>query len=144
MPCLHMMPYKILFLSGFPHMKQPSSCGGSRLHLLSILRRQAQASVSIAGSGSFPGVSGIVRFCQTNQGVIVYAEICGPPKEDLPCSKHIFGFHIHKGTDCGGNMDDPFADTMSHYDQSGCEHPYHDGDLPPLFGNNGSALSVFL
>lgn len=41
-------------------------------------------------------------------------------------------------------MDDPFADAMSHYDPRGCAHPYHAGDLPPLFGNNSFALSVFL
>lgn len=41
-------------------------------------------------------------------------------------------------------MDDPFADTMGHYNPNGCEHPYHAGDLPPLFGNNGIALSLFL
>lgn len=33
---------------------------------------------------------------------------------------------------------------MSHYDPEGCEHPYHSGDLPPLFGNDGLALSIFL
>ena len=125
-------------------MNQSSSCRGSGPHLLSVLRRQAQASASIAGSGSFPEVSGLVRFYQTNQGVIVYAEICGLPRETLPCRERVFGFHIHKGTDCGGDMDDPFADAMSHYDQSGCEHPNHAGDLPPLFGNNGFALSLFL
>ena len=33
---------------------------------------------------------------------------------------------------------------MSHYDPDGCEHPCHAGDLPPLFGNDGYALSLFL
>ena len=41
-------------------------------------------------------------------------------------------------------MADPFAGAMSHYNPKGCEHPYHAGDLPPLFGNGGSALSLFL
>lgn len=42
------------------------------------------------------------------------------------------------------NIDDPFADAMSHYNPGRCEHPYHAGDLPPLFGNNGFALCAFL
>ena len=41
-------------------------------------------------------------------------------------------------------MDEPFADAMSHYDSDDCGHPYHAGDLPPLFGNGETALSVFL
>ena len=41
-------------------------------------------------------------------------------------------------------MDDPLANAMSHYNPDGCVHPYHAGDLPPLFGNDGLALSLFL
>lgn len=115
-----------------------------KAHLLSVLSGRPQAAARIAGSESHPGISGIVRFYQTGGGVIVWAEISGLPLSEGPCHERIFGFHIHKGTDCAGNMDDPFADAMSHYDPNGCEHPYHAGDLPPLFGNNGFALSLFL
>lgn len=125
-------------------MNKPSPCGKSRLRLLSVLRGRAQAAAAITGSESCPDLSGTVRFYQTNDGVIVSAEISGLPQDGLPCHERIFGFHIHKGTDCGGNMDDPFADAMSHYDPNGCGHPYHAGDLPPLFGNNGLALCAFL
>ncbi len=41
-------------------------------------------------------------------------------------------------------MDDTFVDAMSHYDPHGCEYPHHAGDPPPLFGNDGFALSLFL
>lgn len=125
-------------------MNNPAYCGGSRLHLPSILRNGAQAAACIAGGESFPHISGVVRFYQTCQGVIVRAEISGLPQGSGPCGSRIFGFHIHEGTGCGGHMDDPFANAMSHYNPHGCEHPYHSGDLPPLFGNNGSALSLFL
>ena len=125
-------------------MNQSLSCGSSKIHLLSVLRSRPQAAASIAGSENYPDISGTVRFYQTNKGVIVWAEINGLPRSEVPCQKRIFGFHIHKGTDCAGNMDDPFMDAMSHYDPSGCEHPYHAGDLPPLFGNDGFALSLFL
>lgn len=39
---------------------------------------------------------------------------------------------------------DPFANAMAHYDPEGCPHPYHAGDMPPLFGNNGFAFSAFI
>lgn len=125
-------------------MNQPSSCSHPENRLLRTLRGRPQAAATITGSESYPDLSGIVRFYQTNEGVIVCAEISGLPQGGLPCQRQIFGFHIHTGTDCGGTMDDPFADTMAHYDPSGCGHPHHAGDLPPLFGNNGSALCAFL
>lgn len=124
-------------------MSQFSSCGNSRIHLLSILRGRPQAAASIAGSESYPSISGTVRFFQANRGVIVCAEIYGLPQGVNACHERIFGFHIHEGSDCGG-MDGLFPNVMSHYNPSGCEHPYHAGDLPPLFGNNGYALSLFL
>lgn len=123
-------------------MNPSSSCNHSKMQLLPVLRGRAQAAAQIAGGANNPGLSGIVRFYQTREGVIVYAEISG-----LPHSAHqerIFGFHIHTGSSCAGTMDDPFADSMAHFDLGNHEHPYHDGDLPPLFGNNGYALSVFL
>lgn len=125
-------------------MDHPSPCGLSRPQLLSLLRRRPQALAQLAGGPDHPGLSGTVRFYQTGKGVVVYAEIRGLPYSDLPCQGRVFGFHIHKGTDCAGSMDDPFADAMSHFDPNGCEHPYHAGDLPPLFGNHGFVLSLFL
>lgn len=125
-------------------MKQLSSCSNSNIYLRSVLCGRPQAEASITGSERYPELSGTVRFYQTGKGVIVWAEISGLPHSEHPCQDRIFGFHIHKGTDCAGNMDDPFADAMSHYDPSGCMHPYHAGDLPPLFENNGFAFSLFL
>lgn len=125
-------------------MNQCSPCGNSKLHLLSVLRGRPQAAARVAGSERYPNLSGTVRFYQTREGVIVWAEIHGLPCSQLPCQERIFGFHIHTGPGCAGNMDDPFADAMSHYNPNGCEHPNHAGDLPPLFGQNGFALCVFL
>lgn len=125
-------------------MDRCSSCGDPNTDLLSILRGRPQAMASIAGSDSYPDISGSARFYQTDEGVVVWIEVKGLPHTGLPCQERIFGSHIHKGTDCGGGMGDPFADAMSHYDPGDCKHPYHAGDLPPLFGNDGSALSLFL
>ena len=33
---------------------------------------------------------------------------------------------------------------MTHYNPNQCAHPYHAGDLPPLFGSNGYAFEAFL
>lgn len=123
---------------------EPSSCSHFRPHLFPALRGRPQAEARIAGSESFPDITGTVRFYQTNEGVIVCAEISGLPHDGQPCHQRVFGFHIHSGTGCSGNMDDPFADAMSHYDKNGCEHPFHAGDMPPLFGNDGLAVSAFL
>ena len=96
------------------------------------------------GSSEYPGISGTVRFYQTNRGVLVKAEIGGLPHSSDKCGERIFGFHIHAGGSCMGNESDPFADTGKHYDRSDCPHPQHSGDMPPLFGNRGFALSAFL
>ena len=125
-------------------MSNPLSCNHSKVHLLSVLRGRAQAAAVIAGSESYPEISGTVRLYQTDRGVVVWAEISGLPHGGLPCQGRVFGFHIHKGSDCGGSMDDPIADAMSHYNPNDCEHPHHAGDLPPLFGSGGSALCVCL
>ena len=60
------------------------------------------------------------------------------------CQNPVFGFHIHSGSSCTGNAQDPFADAGEHYNPGTCLHPYHAGDMPPLFGNNGYAFQIFL
>ncbi len=124
-------------------MSQLTSRHYAPIQLLSVLRRRPRAEAEITGSENYPGISGTVRFYQANEGVIVYAEIRGLPHSALPCQDRIFGFHIHEGTSCTGSRDDAFADVMSHYNPGGCSHPHHAGDLPPLFENNGFALSLF-
>ena len=125
-------------------MNSSSFCVSSKPDFLSILCGRAQATAVIAGSKAYPAISGTVGFYQTKRGVIICAEIKGLPQNASPCHERIFGFHIHKGTDCGSSRGDPFSDTMSHYDPNNCAHPYHAGDLPPLFGSNGFAFSIFL
>lgn len=112
--------------------------------VVSALRRRPQAFAAVKGSASHPGVAGTVLFFQTNMGVLVVADITGLPHTMARCQSPIFAFHIHEGTNCSGSMDDPFADAMAHYNPNSCQHPYHAGDMPPLFGNNGSAFSAFL
>ena len=109
-----------------------------------LLRQRPHARARIVGSKSYPDIRGIVRFYQTAYGVVVVAEVKGLPNPAGYCSAPIFGFHIHEGTECTGNETDPFANVKTHYNPHACPHPYHAGDLPPLFGADGRALSIFL
>ena len=97
-----------------------------------------RAAAEISGSSEFPELHGIVQFRQTPRGVLVRAEIRHLPTEDHS-GNGIFGLHIHKGNTCGSKENDPFADAGGHYNPSGAPHPFHAGDLPPLFGNHGYA-----
>ena len=99
---------------------------------------------NIRGSKDYPHILGSVKFYQTSFGVIVNAQISGLPTAQDLCSSSIFAFHIHEGTDCSGNNTDPFANARTHYNPYDCPHPYHAGDLPPLFSANGIAFSSFL
>lgn len=112
--------------------------------IVQILQGIPQAIVDISGSPDYPQITGTVRLYQSKSGVIVYADIRNLPDTETPCQKKIFGFHIHSGTACTGDEMDPFSAAMSHYNPDNCMHPYHAGDLPPLFGNHGIAVSVFL
>ncbi len=103
-----------------------------------------QASAEVRGSGKYPNLRGKVTFVQMTNGVLVTAEMFGLPYNTDKCSNGIFAFHIHSGGSCTGNSEEPFANTDGHYNPNNCPHPYHAGDLPPLFGNKGYAyMSVF-
>ena len=68
------------------------------------------------------GISGEVSFFETGKNVLVVADISGLPRHEEKCECDVFGFHIH----------------------SGCPHPCHAGDMPPLFGNKGRAWMAFM
>lgn len=84
-----------------------------------------------------------MRFYQTPYGVLTVAEVMGLPSDGV-CGKPIFGFHIHDGQSCRGNAADPFSGAGMHYNPEACPHPYHAGDLPPLFGAGGFAFTTVL
>lgn len=100
------------------------------------------AYANIRGGNGFPEIRGQVTFRQHPQGVLITARV-----SNLPCGADnmgVFAFHIHEGESCTGNSSDEFANTGGHYNPKHRPHPYHAGDLPPLFCNNGFAyMSVF-
>ncbi len=105
--------------------------------------RHPAAFAHINGSPEYASIKGTVQFYRSAYGVFVVAQIRGLPIGDA-CATPIFGFHIHDGQSCSGNSNDPFADTKTHYNPKDCPHPFHAGDLPPLFGANGYAYSAVL
>lgn len=114
------------------------------LNIISTLQKRPNAFALVKGSSEYPQICGKVQFHQTQSGVIVMAEINGLPISSEKCKSPIFAFHIHSGESCSGNKEDPFADALMHYNPDDCLHPYHAGDMVPLFGNNGFAFSAFL
>lgn len=109
-----------------------------------LLRRNPQAIAGIQGSPEFTSIRGTVLFYQTEYGTLILADISGLPNPEAPCHCPIFAFHIHSGGSCSGNEENPFANAIGHYNPGDCPHPYHAGDLPPLFGCHGYAYSCFL
>ena len=108
-----------------------------------LFSKTPQAVAVLQGSPAYADIRGSVRFYGTHYGVFVVAEVGGLPRGGR-CATPIFAFHIHEGAACRGDMADPFAKVGSHYNPQGCLHPYHAGDLPPLWGVNGYAFSAFL
>lgn len=109
-----------------------------------LFGRRPRAIARLKGSAQYPELYGTVRFYEAPMGVLVVADVRGLPQGQTPCDSRIFGFHIHGGEICTGNVSDPFADVGGHYNPDDCEHPHHAGDLPPLFGVGGNAFSAFL
>lgn len=112
--------------------------------LQNILRRAPNAEAAVRGGPEHPSTVGTVSFYQMPDSVLVVAQIRGLPHGTEKCAPDIFGFHIHAGSSCTGNTEDPFADTDGHYNPGNCPHPAHAGDLPPLFGSHGSAFLAVL
>lgn len=113
-------------------------------YFAALLNTPPRATATVRGSSAYPGIYGEVRFYQTAYGTLVAAEFSGLPTGTSPCTNPMFGFHIHSGSRCTGNFADPFADTLTHYNPYNCNHPYHAGDLPPIFSANGYSFSTFL
>ena len=114
------------------------------VHPDTLMHRRPQAWATLKGSALYPSIVGTVRFYAHPYGVLIVTEVEGLPKPDGVCASPVFAFHIHEGSFCTGDEKDPFANTQMHYNPLGCRHPFHAGDLPPLFGANGYVFSACL
>jgi len=110
-----------------------------------ILHKSPDALAIVKGSSAYPNLMGTVSFFNTSSGVLILADFKGLPAGTGTCrGGSIFAFHIHEGGSCTGTAQDPFANAGGHYNPGNCPHPYHAGDMQPLFGNNGTAWMAFL
>ena len=114
------------------------------INMMSILRRPPQAVAHIKGSPIYPNIEGRVSFYAAKSGVIVVSMISNLPCGEGECEGSVLGFHIHSGASCTGDDMDYFKNAMTHYNPKNCNHPYHAGDMPPLFSAGGRAFSAFL
>lgn len=108
------------------------------------IKKRPYAFAKINGSNDYPDINGIAYFYRVQEGVFVSIQLMGLPRWNNTCQKPIFAVHIHSGESCTGNSGDPFYDAMTHYNPNNCNHPYHAGDLPPIFGADGLGFSAFL
>ena len=98
------------------------------------------AVAKITGDISSPNLSGTAYFYPFKDGVMVEVEVLG-----LPGYKpyELFPIHIHDGKNCDLSKSGTFLNVQGHYNPSNTDHPYHAGDMPVLFSNNGYAYLKF-
>jgi len=101
-----------------------------------MYKHQSKIYASIRGNAEYPNINGMVTFNNTDRGVLVTAEIYGLPTQYENTGHGVFAFHIHSGSECPNSKGD---NSGTHYNPENLPHPYHAGDLPPLFSNMGYA-----
>ncbi len=97
----------------------------------------------IKGGNGYPNIRGTATFTQTHCGVLVTIKVKNLPSIS-DCKDDVFALHIHDGESCTGNAEDEFINAKTHYNPTDCPHPYHAGDLPPLFASDGFAYMTVL
>lgn len=80
-------------------------------------------------------VKGTVTFYNFNTHTIMLYQVENLPLSEK-CQGGIFAFHVHGGSDC--------KKPLTHYNPDDCPHPYHLGDLPPLFAIKGVAWGLLM
>ena len=101
------------------------------------------AHADIRGDSAHISLHGDVDFYSWRNGVIVVAELWGLPYMTDECAPNILAMHLHTNGDCTGTREEPFSGAGGHYNPTGCPHPAHAGDMPPLFVNRGYAWLSF-
>ena len=120
-----------------------NECSMRYRNFVTTLSRRPKAMAMIKGSARFPSVKGTAKFFEVPEGVLVAVDVCGLPSNVNKCDNPIFALHIHEGQSCTGSIQDLLKNVKMHYNPADCNHPYHAGDLPPIFENEGYGLSVF-
>ncbi len=108
-----------------------------------MFRQKIRANAEILGGTAYPKLRGNIAFQSIPEGVLVTANISGLPNQSDK-NFGVFGFHIHSGGSCTGNEENEFENAEGHFNPNGYPHPYHAGDMPPLFACGGVAYLSFL
>lgn len=96
-----------------------------------ILNNLPHARAYVTGEGVYSAISGLVKFYQTEYGVLVSAEVSGLPITPGPCGGSFFAFHIHEVGNCTSTPTESYPYVKLHYNPNDCLHPHHAGDFPP-------------
>lgn len=107
------------------------------------MSRRPKAWAKISGAEPYEDLKGFIGFYPCNGGIFVASEFYGLPTTDTVCDRPVFAQHIHEGNSCTGTEDDPFENVGGHYNPNRCPHPYHAGDMPPIFSADGYGFSAF-
>ncbi|MCI8781744.1 MAG: superoxide dismutase family protein [Lachnospiraceae bacterium] len=107
---------------------------------LSTLTATPDAYAIIQGGSSFPDLTGVINFYQTNwgMGLVIEAEFANLPNTTANAPRFL-GFHLHENGTCNDN----FTNTGMHYNPTEADHPYHLGDFPSILNSNGYAYLAF-
>ena len=101
-----------------------------------------QAHAKIKGSKEYPDIRGNVYLYEVYNGTVLLGELMGIPEELEKKYGGFFGFHIHEGNTCINDTKVPYEKTKGHFNPNQTQHPYHLGDLPPLFATKGMAWGM--
>ncbi len=98
------------------------------------------AVANITGDISAPDLKAVAYFKPFKEGTMVEIEASG-----LPGNKTylLYPIHIHDGLNCNISKSGSFDNVGTHYNPTFQNHPYHAGDMPVLFSNNGYAYMKF-
>lgn len=91
----------------------------------------------IHGSEDFMRLHGTVSFIKAYGGTLVVTELSGLPSPD-----GVYAMHIHSGSECSGTETDHFSNAGVHLNPYNTQHPFHMGDLPAIFSNDGYSWSA--
>ncbi len=99
----------------------------------------------LKGNYLAPKLEGKVELFPWRDGTLVKVEVANLPimepatKKEPPIGP--FAFHIHEGKTCN-NLNNDFKSALKHFNPENKPHPFHAGDLPSLFSNDGYAFMI--
>lgn len=115
--------------------------GGNSLDSFDIMKVIVDETPVVYASIHGKGITGMFCGFSYLDGTLVVVEVNGLPESS--CGQGIHAMHIHEGSQCSGDSEDPYKNTGGHFSMTHCVHSYHTGDLPPLFSNQGFAWMAF-